>query len=376
MRRGRKRRAATARSAHKRIRRSPRRATRRQGASFGAGLGSAAFAIGLALGAAASAAFLAWALLWSDPSITVHVNQNGFSRTIRTKAETVEELLLQNNIRLREDDLLNYGEESALLPDMEITIQSAFPVAVASRGDVTILRMHDGSVGEALEKAGIEYAAEDEITRLTYEDVAPGMYIRHISVETRYETVEQPISYKEEVIRDSSRYTGDDRVKTAGEDGERRIVRRLVYKDGELASREIMNQIILKEAVDEVKIIGTKFRAQTKYTGDTRAWKPKPKDSEIKNTMVVSEITAYTHTGRRTATGKRTQIGYVAVNPSVIPYGTKLYIPGYGYCTAQDTGAFRHEDGGTKNQIDIFLNTEKECRSWGRKRNVTIYILK
>jgi 3D (Asp-Asp-Asp) domain-containing protein len=66
----------------------------------------------------------------------------------------------------------------------------------------------------------------------------------------------------------------------------------------------------------------------------------------------------------------------VAVNPSVIPYGTRLYIPGYGYCTAQDTGAFRHEEGGAKNQIDVFLNTEKECIRWGRKYNVTVYILK
>jgi hypothetical protein len=44
-----------------------------------------------------------------------------------------------------------------------------------------------------------------------------------------------------------------------------------------------------------------------------------------------------------------------------------LYIPGYGYCTAQDTGAFRHEEGGAKNQIDVFLNTEKNASDGAEK---------
>lgn len=324
----------------------------------------------------ASGGFLYWALRHSDKAITVYINENGFRQTILTKAETVDELFSLHKITLREDDAVNYALGSSLLDGMEITIESTFPVAVASKGDVSILRMRQGSVGDALELAGINYSAGDEITKLTFEDVQPGMHIQHIDVETRYETVDQTIPYKEEVIKDSSQYTDYNRVKVTGEDGTKRIVRRLVYKDGELSSREIMNQIVLKEAVDEVKILGTKIKYQTNFSGETREWRPKPTSEQIKKTIVATEITAYTHTGRKTATGRWPKLGYVAVNPNVIPYGTKLYIPGYGYCTAQDTGAFRHEEGGMKNQIDIFLNTEKECKAWGRKRNVTIYILK
>ena len=325
---------------------------------------------------ALSALFLGWAIAYSDPSIPVTVIAGGQTHSILTKAETVEELLVTNGIAFNPDDTLNYAPSSALLPGMEITVSSPFPVAVASGGEVSILIMHEGSVGAALELAGVTYDYDDELTTLPYADVEPGMLIRHISVETEYKTVDEVIEYDEEIIKNKDAYIGIDKIATKGENGEKRTVRRIVYRDGVLSSREIMNQIILKAAVDEVKIVGTKIRYQTKLTGDTRVWKPKPTKDEIKKTLVAEEVTAYTHTGRRTSTGRRPRIGYVAVNPNVIPYGTKLYIPGYGYCTAQDTGAFRHENGGSKNQIELFMETEAECKKWGRKRNLTIYILK
>jgi len=152
---------------------------------------------------------------------------------------------------------------------------------------------------------------------------------------------------------------------------------RIIQTDGVVTSREVVDQVVLKSAVDQVMIVGKKIRYQTNFTNDKRLWKAAPEKSQIKETLTV-DITAYTHTGRRTATGTRPKLGTVAVNPSVIPYGTKLYIPGYGYATAEDTGAFRNyteSDGSPKMQVDIFLDTERECNRWGRKRNKTIYIL-
>lgn len=59
----------------------------------------------------------------------------------------------------------------------------------------------------------------------------------------------------------------------------------------------------------------------------------------------------------------------IAVDPSVIPLGTKVYIPGYGYAMACDTG------GAIKgNKIDLFMNSEAECYSWGR-RTVTLHVV-
>ena len=71
-----------------------------------------------------------------------------------------------------------------------------------------------------------------------------------------------------------------------------------------------------------------------------------------------------------TALGTPLRRGVVAVDRRVIPLGTKLYIEGYGYARAEDTG------GAIKgNKIDLLFNTKAECRNFGR-RNVKVYILK
>ncbi len=86
--------------------------------------------------------------------------------------------------------------------------------------------------------------------------------------------------------------------------------------------------------------------------------------------------TAYTterQTNKITATGAIAQVGIVAVDPSVIPLGTKLYIVSangswvYGYAVAGDTGV--------KGQsIDLFFDTYDECINFG-VRTATVYIL-
>ena len=77
-----------------------------------------------------------------------------------------------------------------------------------------------------------------------------------------------------------------------------------------------------------------------------------------------------------TATGTKAKVGTIAVDPRVIPLGTKVYVEGlygaknYGYAVAEDTG------GAIKGEIiDLYFNTHKETVNWGRQQ-VNIYILK
>lgn len=89
------------------------------------------------------------------------------------------------------------------------------------------------------------------------------------------------------------------------------------------------------------------------------------------------QATAYTYTGNRCATGVNPQPGYIAVNPKIIPYGTKMYIVSadgkyvYGYAIAADTGGYVKS---RPTNVDLFMETNAACKAFGR-RDVIIYFL-
>lgn len=90
---------------------------------------------------------------------------------------------------------------------------------------------------------------------------------------------------------------------------------------------------------------------------------PKETVSRAKKPVILTmEATAYTHTGNMTKTETWPKVGTVAVDPNVIPLGTKLYVEGYGPAVAEDTGGVIK---GMK--IDLFMETRLECMKWGRK---------
>lgn len=79
------------------------------------------------------------------------------------------------------------------------------------------------------------------------------------------------------------------------------------------------------------------------------------------------EATAYCLRGQ-TRTGTPVRKGVVAVDPKVIPLGSVLYVEGYGWGRAEDTGAAIKG-----NKIDVWLPTREEALKWGR-RTVTVYV--
>ncbi|MEE0991538.1 MAG: 3D domain-containing protein [Bacteroidales bacterium] len=96
---------------------------------------------------------------------------------------------------------------------------------------------------------------------------------------------------------------------------------------------------------------------------------------------LTGRATAYCSTepgGNHTATGKVAQVGYIAVNPKIIPYGTKMYIKTadnryiYGCAVAEDTGGFINWSNPPI--ADLYFDTEAECYQFG-VRNIEIYIL-
>ena len=78
--------------------------------------------------------------------------------------------------------------------------------------------------------------------------------------------------------------------------------------------------------------------------------------------VMIFEATAYCYTGNRTATGTWPSRGTIAVDPTIIPLGTRLYVEGYGEGIAEDTGGAIQG-----HRIDLYMESEDECWDWGRR---------
>lgn len=130
---------------------------------------------------------------------------------------------------------------------------------------------------------------------------------------------------------------------------------------------------------EKVKVLSTSGDwHKVQFDGDEIGWSHEDyinKTSSSSSSLNVARkltVKAYAYTGGGyTATGTKAKYGTLAVDPKVIPYGTKVYIKELDKVfTAEDCG------GGIKgNKVDIYMNSESACRNWG-VRTITLQILK
>ena len=347
---------------------------RAKGARGSSGFGWAD--LGLIAAVLAAGLFFAWALMFSDGRLTVYLQDGGRTRQYLTRRDNVGEFLTAIGERLGEDDALSVAKDAELIDGETIEIRRAYPVAVQSGGNTEVMYMSSGTVGDALDRAGVTVKSGDEISELTFRDLEPGMKISHTAVDITYKVSYKTLDYDEIIKKDDREYESFKKVEVEGKDGKKQITQRITVKDGVEVSREVVDQIITEKAVDEIIRVGTKIRYQTNFKGETRRWKEAPKDGVNGwKSIKVDKITAYCK-GSRTATGTTPKLGTIAVNTHYFKYGTQIYVRGYGYGTARDTGAFRNytnSAGKPMNQLDLWFNSEAEAKRWGTKYNVTVW---
>ena len=171
---------------------------------------------------------------------------------------------------------------------------------------------------------------------------------------------------------------GEKRVVAEGKNGEKSVISKEIYHGSELIDTKIVEEKILTPATDKIVEVGTR-KEEPKKTETEKSSKASAPSGNVINGKEYSKVlkvkaTAYTPydsgcTGM-TYSGTKAGFGTIAVDPKVIPLGTKVYIPGYGVATALDTG------GAIKgNKIDVCYPTKGEAFNWGVK-NLNVYILK
>lgn len=290
-----------------------------------------------------------------------------------TFKEQQAELLEEAALTLAADDsIIMSGVEQ----DINIEIFRAFPVTVQANGQtVSVNVIADTTVRETLDKAEVEYDENDKFSVSLDEAVTANMAITVVRCETKVLEETESIPYESETKKTDSLYKGVTSVKQEGADGEKTLVYNVDYEDGVEVNRTLTDTIITKEVQNKITLVGTKERAITSTTSYGRKMSKEELAGAKCITVTATAYSSESDGGSRTSLGKVPCYGTVAVDPNVIPLGTKMYIVSpdgnyvYGYCFAGDTG------GAIKgNKVDLFMNSEKACRSFGR-RTMLLYIL-
>ena len=315
------------------------------------------------------------------------VTADGNTQSVRF-AGTVSDLLESRHIQLGEDYMVNYPLNTELVSGMKVTVIKSYTVFVSVDGATTSYKTGLGTVADVLEKAEITLSDNDEVVPDVNTELSDGLEISVNRVEYVTREQNEVVEFSKEKMQSTELYVGSSKIMQKGENGVKTVTYEDKYVNGKLQSSTVVNEVLVKQAVSQITAVGTKDKpvtvAAVKYGGSMISELSVPLSVKIENGRPVNYkravrgmASAYScSSGSLTASGRPVMPGHVAVDPNQFPYGTKLWIVSddgivYGYSIAADTGGFVNKG---KFTVDLFMNTEAECRSWGA-RNVTIYVL-
>ncbi|UWD47644.1 G5 domain-containing protein [Clostridioides difficile] len=214
------------------------------------------------------------------------------------------------------------------------------------------------TVEELLDEQGVKFNSEDKINPGLDTELKDNMKIKVVKVTKNQEEEFEKIPFDTKQVNDSDLVKGKSKVYQEGIEGEKKLVYNLTYHDGKLVKKVLSKEVISKEPTTKIIKNGTKEKVLIASRGaNTRGGK---------HLRVVA--TAYAG-DTITSTGTTPRWGVIAVDPNIIPYGTKVYIPRLGMTfVAEDCG------GAIKgNRIDIFMNSEGKASNWGRQ-SLDVYV--
>lgn len=323
--------------------------------------------------------------LLSVKQVTV-IDDNGQAVMQRTLKTTVGSFVEKSGIELGAHDEVYPSIETKLSRNQTIRIERAFPITMSVSGQDITVYTTEKTVASVLEKNNIEIGEMDIVNPPLDQKVNADTVVSVTKVTTDMLAVEEEIPYQTVRVENRNMQRGATKVVTEGVNGKKKVMYNVTYHNGEEISRELAGERIVTEPVKKVVQYGTQYSGLSSRGGSvSRVSDP---ENEISYSRVITckasaYDLSYESCGKYpgspgygiTASGMRAARGVVAVDPRVIPLGTKLYIqsldsyPDYGYAVAGDTG------GAIKgNRVDLFMESRSQALSFGR-RNVKVYIL-
>ncbi|MBQ5712119.1 MAG: G5 domain-containing protein [Oscillospiraceae bacterium] len=295
-----------------------------------------------------------------------------------TYATDPADVLEEAGVLVEEKDLVETteGEDAS-----QINVIRGMEITVTYCGETLSFVSYGETVSEFLDRNGIALSENSRVSVNLQARTFDGLAIvisDHIrSDETYTLTLPHEVVYKETDLLKK----GTEVVLTEGVDGQKQITANVLYINGKENDRQIITEEVIAEPITKVVAVGTGDGSGKKNA------KPIIGDGVI--IAPNGDVLTFTHRdtfkgtaycrieegGQVTSTGTPCRVGAVAVDPRVIPYGTRMFIVTkdgryiYGVATAEDCGGLIKGK-----RIDLFYETYPETVKFGR-RDLDVYFL-
>ncbi|KOY79943.1 DUF348 domain-containing protein [Lysinibacillus macroides] len=305
------------------------------------------------------------AITWEQAK-EVTISVDGNQSKVWTTETLVKDILKEANIEVSEHDSLAQGLDTELGEDSKIDIQKAFQVVLVDGVNKKQVWSTSTTVANFLKQQGIQLNEFDRVDNNPEDVITPKSKITVVRVEKVIDVVEDSLDFAVEKKQDASLLKGKEKVVTAGEKGSISRTYEVVKENGKVVAKNLQSEKIVKEPKTKVVAVGTKTVVASAATTVSRGAAEPTSGKEFYVTA-----TAYTPycngCSGISATGinlrSNSGLKVIAVDPSVIKLGSKVWVEGYGTAIAADTG------GAIKgNKIDVLVQSDAQARNWGRKK--------
>ncbi|EAK8480516.1 resuscitation-promoting factor [Listeria monocytogenes] len=312
------------------------------------------------------------------PARQITINDNGAKKDVWSTKANVADLLKDENITTRPQDVLNVALDTKLKNGLEVNINRAIQLSLQNGAKKDTVWTTKTKVSDLLAEKNIKLDQDDRVSPAKDSNLKEKMTVEVTYVNSKAEKKNEQVKFETVYKEDDSLNKGVEKVVQEGKNGKKVVEYKVTFENGKEKKRDVIKENVTSNKTDKVVVRGTKEKVvATPVSNVSTSSATSSSSSSASSTpsggkTYKMESTAYSG-GGTTAYGINLSanpgLKVIAVDPRIIPLGSKVWVEGYGEAIAGDTG------GAIKgNIVDVYFPNESQCYSWGR-RMVTVKVL-
>lgn len=220
-------------------------------------------------------------LVASDYQINIYrarqvIIVDGNTRTkIMTPYQTAEQITQSVGIKLYDEDIATLGRTDDIIADgagLKLTIKRATPFELTLYGKTSIVRTQASDVSGMLAEKNIRLDDNDRVSLSFDTKISENLAVRIWREGKQTMTVDEPVAFETEQIKDADRDVDYLSVKTVGENGVRSVSYEITIQDGQEVGRTEIASITTVQPTKQIEIVGSKGEYTTPGENENITW--------------------------------------------------------------------------------------------------------